>query len=110
MTPLEYVTNKLDCNAAVWDTTNERRLADALCILLTQVAKRSARHFPNGTGGDFVREVRMLESDLLNYLFPFVVSTLSHSGDVEKALERLSHRIEMYYDLAAEDAKKEQAA
>lgn len=107
---IDHVIDKINSNTAAWRDPQEQRIADGLCALLVEVAKRSARHFPNNTKGDFVRELRMLESDILQYLIPFMVITLSRCSDIQHLTKILDDRLRLYHDMAREDAEKAERA
>lgn len=110
MTPVEYVITTVTANRHGWKDPQERLIADMLCDLLKEVARTRARYYPAPSDGEGVinswrDQTRMLESDLLNWLIPFVISRFAdpRCTNQSEITARLAARLELYRSLEQDE-------
>lgn len=105
MTPLDIVLQKLDATRLGWKNQDDQQMADALCELLQEVACARFDHYPPWADGDGINgwrdQVRMLESDLLDWLIPFVIARFADPACTNQSeiAVRLASRLELYRSL-----------
>lgn len=109
MTPLDVVAARLTKEPVGWFNDDDREVAEALSKMLIEVAKRSARHFAPDTRLCWTDELRLIESDLLHWLIPFMISTVSETKTHKQAIDRIERRLTMYREMAREDSDREAA-
>ncbi len=110
MTPLDFILSNMDSNRLGWKDPQDQAIATMVCDLLQEVARARARHYPAPSDGDGINswrdQTRMLESDLLQWLIPFVIMRFAdpRCTNQSEIAERLTARLELYRSLAAEAA------
>ena len=109
MQPVDVVIGWLTKEPSGWFNDDDREVAEALSKMLIEVAKRSARHFPPDTRFCWTDQLRLIEGDVLHWLVPFMVSTVSDAGIHKQAIEKIERRLEMYRAMAREDHEREVA-
>ena len=108
MTPLDYILQKLDGKRLGWKDQDDKQIADLLCDLMQEVARTRARYYSAPSDGEGINswrdQTRMLESDLLDWLLPFVIARFGDSRctDQMEIRVRLTSRLELYRSLSQE--------
>lgn len=109
MTPLDFVMQKLEAKRPGWKDPQDQLIADMLCDLLKEVARVRARYYPEPGTGDGINswrdQTRMLESDLLDWLFYFVIARFGdpRCTNQSEIMERLVARLELYRSLEQDE-------
>lgn len=109
MQPLDVVIQSLDAKRLGWKDQDDQQMADALCELLQEVARARFEHYPPHGDGDGINswrdQVRMLESDLLDWLIPFVIARFADPACTNQSeiAVRLASRLELYRSLTRKE-------